>query len=106
MYPNRFESQGFTGFWLRVEREWAENEKKQLYYPESPCDFCTSPECVDCENNPDPEEEPCDYGFSEECVEPQLRNTNCCFECWLYSEVDDEDRESAKNLEEEAEVAV
>lgn len=85
-FRNPFDSQGFTMFWLRVEREWAETAKKLLYYPASPCDFYTSPEWVDCENNSDPKEEPCAFGFSEECVEPQLRNTACCFECWLYEE--------------------
>jgi hypothetical protein len=99
MYPNPFESQGFAGFWLRVDREWAEAEKRLLYYPEGPCDFCVESDCSGCENNP--QEEPCDYGFSEECVEPQLRDTNCCFECWLFMEVDAADRRSAKQLEEE-----
>lgn len=29
---NPFDSKGFAGFWLRVEREWAEEEKRKLYY--------------------------------------------------------------------------
>jgi hypothetical protein len=50
MYPNRFESKGFAGFWLRVEREWAENEKKLLYYPDQACPYCGKPECLgDCQ---------------------------------------------------------
>jgi hypothetical protein len=82
----------FVAFWQRIEQEWAENEKKLLYYLESICDFCSRCDCSNCEDNPDPIEEPCDFGFSEECVEPCLRDTNCCFECWLYSEVDKETR--------------
>lgn len=86
---NSFDSTGFASFWLLVEQEWAEQEKKQLYYP----DCCWS-------DNSEPDEEPCEFGLSENCVEPSLRNSNCCFECWLYGEVDNEDRENAKALEE------
>lgn len=42
----------------------------------------------------------CDYGFSEFCVDPHLRNLGCCFECWLFQEVDEADREEAERREE------
>lgn len=46
---NRFESSGFASFWLLVEQEWAENEKKQLYYPDQACPYCGEPGCSgDC----------------------------------------------------------
>jgi len=35
------------------------------------------------------EEESCDYG-TEFCVEPSLKSVNCCFECWLYQEMCEE----------------
>ena len=55
MYPNPFESPGFAGFWLRVEREWAEEEKRNLFYP------------FDGVNDPDLGDEEDDWeGFEEE----------------------------------------
>jgi hypothetical protein len=101
MYPNQFESLGFAKFWLLCEREWAEAEKKLLYYPEDPCRWCIEADCSGCEHFEQDQEEPCEYGFSEDCVEPSLRDTNCCFECWLYQEVDEETQRSAKEEEEE-----
>ena len=40
-------------------------------------------------------EEDCDYG-AEFCVEPSLKHMNCCFECWLYQEMC-EDQEEVGN---------
>lgn len=102
---NCFKLKDFADFWLLCEREWAEAEKKLLYYPEGNCAFCGRDDCSNCEDNPDPKEAPCDYGFSEECVEPSLRGTNCCFECWLYGEVDSETQKVANSASEEAEAS-
>jgi len=88
-------------FWDLCEKEWAERQKKDLYYPDGPCDWCSEDSCSNCEHSD--QEDPCEFGFSEECVEPSLRDSNCCFECWLYSEVDSEDQKNAKSLEKEAE---
>ena len=42
------------------------------------------------------EEQDCDYG-AEFCVEPALKETNCCFECWLYLEmVEEQEKEQRK----------
>ena len=58
MYPNRFESQGFAKFWLRVEQEWAEAEKKLLYYPDQMCPYCGDPACLgECDESLEDEEE-------------------------------------------------
>ena len=38
----------------------------------------------------------CDYDFGDFCVEPQKRAIGCCFECWLFQEVDEADRKAAK----------
>ena len=47
---NRFDSEGFAKFWLRVEQECAEQEKKSLYYPDQACPYCGKPECLgDCQ---------------------------------------------------------
>jgi hypothetical protein len=73
------------------EQEKAEQQKKELFYDPIPDG--------EYDENGQPlmdEEEPCEYGFSEDCVEPSLRNTNCCFECWLYTEVDKETQKQAK----------
>ena len=105
---NRFESNGFASFWRclssdvewtkTIEKQWeAEQEKKRLYYPEGPCDFCIADSCHGCEHSDI--EDPCEFGLSEECVEPSLRDTNSCWGCWLYSENDVEARKSAKQEE-------
>jgi len=44
-------------------------------------------------------EAPCDYGADTECVEPSLRDMGCCFECWLFQEMD----EMNENRKDEAE---
>ncbi len=85
-------------FWAYCEQEWAEAQKKELYYPPSPCDSCTGQDCGYCPENSESQEEPCEYGFSEECVERSLRNTNCCMECWLYNEVDEKDKREAGKM--------
>lgn len=55
---NPFESQGFAGFWLRVEREWAEKEKFDEHYGLTGCDFCDDwYNCPDCPSRLEQEEE-------------------------------------------------
>jgi len=45
------------------------------------------------------EDESCDYG-PEFCVEPSLKSLNCCFECWLYLEMcEDQEAEQKKKKE-------
>jgi hypothetical protein len=69
MYLNPFESQGFAGFWLRVEREWAEAEKRAFYYFGAygpPCD-CGSSTCDEC--NPGWDQEPWDEELEPEVDE-------------------------------------
>lgn len=67
-----------------------EEMKKKLFYDPVPYGECEDEET----------EEPCDFGFSEDCVEPQLRDTNCCLECWLYTQVDEQVQKDAKELQE------
>jgi len=80
-----------------IEQEKAEQQKKELFYDPVPY------EGYDENGQLLMEEEPCEYGFSEDCVEPSLRNTNCCFECWLYNEVDDETKKQAKECPDKCE---
>jgi hypothetical protein len=75
------------------EQEKAEQLKKELLYDPVPYG-----EYDENGQLPMVDEEPCEYGFSEDCVEPSLRNTNCCFECWLYTEVDEETKKQAKEI--------
>ncbi len=75
MYPNPFECQGFAGFWLRVEREWAEAEKRRdIYDPfrDDECAYCDDwYNCPDCparleqEAEDEAEEMFCFAGFGE-----------------------------------------
>lgn len=58
---NFFQLPTWESFWLRVEREWAEQEKKFLYYPDQACpdmgeSGCTYPDCDNCEVVYDDEE--------------------------------------------------
>jgi len=53
-HRNRFESEGFAGFLERLGQEWAEQEKKRLYYDSDSCpdmdeQGCTYPDCDNCE---------------------------------------------------------
>jgi hypothetical protein len=45
------------------------------------------------------EDSGCVYDFGDECVEPSLRNMGNCFECWLFQEVDADDRKIAATEE-------
>jgi hypothetical protein len=52
----------WTEFWLHAEREWAEHEKKQLYYDPDTCPDmnewgCSYPDCENCQVVQDDEEE-------------------------------------------------
>lgn len=73
-----------------TKQEKAEQQKRQEFY---------EPDVEWTEE----EEEDCDFDFGEECVEPHLKNMNCCFECWLFIEVDAANREHAKTDEESEE---
>jgi hypothetical protein len=59
-----------------------ELKRREFYDPE-----------VECEG--EEEDTSCDYDFGDECVEPLLRNMGNCFECWLFQEVDANDRKIA-----------
>jgi hypothetical protein len=76
--PQQEATQLFAEFWQRIEQEWAERFKFDEFYG-----------CG----------EQCYYDFADECVEPSLRNMNCCFECWLFQELDEESRKQAKQEE-------
>ncbi len=70
MYPNPFESEGFAGFWSRVEQEWAEAEKRLLYYPFE----CLGLDCDECVTKCDAyydqlEEEEAEQAAEEELLE-------------------------------------
>ena len=45
----------------------------------------------------DNEEAPCDYGADTPCLEPALRNIGCCFECWLYQEMCEEQEKAQED---------
>lgn len=72
MYPNPFESAGWTEFWSRVEQEWAEAEKySEIYDPFPECRYRDCDECL----------EPCDaYREQLEEEEAQQRAEEELFE--------------------------
>lgn len=75
---NRFESEKFGAFWERILQEWAENEKKQLYYDPDPrgCEFCDDLyNCEDCPQRAE-QENACDY-TGDECIDSACRRDGC-----------------------------
>ncbi len=65
-------------FWEHIEQEWADNEKKQLYYDPDPrgCEFCDDLyNCEDCPQRAE-QENACDY-IGDECIDSACRRDGC-----------------------------
>ncbi len=89
-------------FWALIEREWAEQEKKLLYYdpwPDCPlngCDECEDTDCPQRKQLDEAEYNNCSF-TGDECIDTSCRDFCGCVGCEILAPPSKAELESVEN---------